>query len=378
MNYCLLPWLHQFINTDGKVYPCCKLAGVEKFVLGDVNQQSLREIWADLPMKNMRKDFKEQNYPKECYMQCFNNSNPLNVFISNTYKQNKQNIYNATHADGTYPFDLKILNLNESNVCNHKCLYCNKDYSYLLDENKKIQKAYNTPDDLIKDIDSVIEGVEHIIFASGESVLQPGYYYILKKIKEKNLKIKLDFVTNFSKTSYLNYNIFEILNDHENVTLFASIDTYGKRQEYIRKNSSWDVLEDNRLKLNNYKNIKFAVHSVVSNLNIYTLPDFHMDWYNKGYLTKDNLRYLILTSPKQFHVSVMPEKLKSAVKDKYQSYMEFLKTCTDTTINQATPYNKIQAILKEMQKNEVYNLKAFQDEYYKEDFLQIFEEFNIC
>ena len=74
----------------------------------------------------------------------------------------------------------------------------------------------------------------------------------------------------------------------------------------------------------------------------------------------------------------MPEKLKSAVKDKYQGYMEFLKTCTDTTINQATPYNKIQAILKEMQKNEVYNLKAFQDEYYKEDFLQIFEEFNIC
>ena len=136
-------------------------------------------------------------------------------------------------------------------------MYCNKDYSYLLDENKKIQKAYNTPDDLIKDIDSVIEGVEHIIFASGESVLQPGYYYILKKIKEKNLKIKLDFVTNFSKTSYLNYNIFEILNDHEDVTLFASIDTYGKRQEYIRKNSSWDVLEENRLKLNNYKNIKF-------------------------------------------------------------------------------------------------------------------------
>jgi predicted transcriptional regulator len=102
-----------------------------------------------------------------------------------------------------------------------------------------------------------------------------------------------------------------------------------------------------------------------------------MDWYNKGYLNKDNLRYLILTSPKQFHVSVMPEKLKSVIKEKYEIYTEFLETCTDTTINQATPCNKIQAILKEMQKNEVYNLKTFQDEYYKENFLNIFEEFNI-
>jgi len=379
MNYCLMPWLHMFIHSDGNIYPCCKLAGAKNMVLGNV-EQNLKDVWNGEKYREMRKNFKNQDYPLECHQSCFKNTNPLHVFIGQEHKNNKDNFYLNTSPDGSYEYKMKIYNLNESNLCNHKCLYCCGDNSFLLDKNKLIKVAYKNTEKLKQDFLDTADTLDHIIFAAGESTMQENYIFILKELLKRNLTPKIEFVTNFSKHTYNHTNIFELLNNFSNVYVNASIDSFNKRQEYIRVNSKWDTVEANRRELFKYPNIKFVVHSVVTNLNAYALPIFHYDWYRKGYLEKHNLRYITLTTPEQYHLSVMPDKTKQLIYDRYKYYEMFLEDEISTEVNKARPIKKVRQILREIQRAPVYSPKIFIENSVKtnSEFFNIFPEFAIC
>jgi radical SAM protein with 4Fe4S-binding SPASM domain len=368
--------LHMFLHSDGKIYPCCKLAGDEPMTLGSV-EDDFKSVWNSDKFKKLRLDFKNQNYPTACYHHCFKNSNPLHVFIDEKHKKNKQNYYDNTLDDGSFEYNMKIYNLNESNLCNHKCLYCCGEYSFLLEKNKTVKIAYKNVDKLKKDFLEIADNVEHIIFAAGESAMQENYIFILKTLIEKNLNPKIEFVTNLSKFKFKDCNIFELLNNFSNCFVNASIDSYENKQEYIRVLSKWDTVERNREELLKYKNIKFVCHSVITNLNAYSLPNFHYDWYEKGFLSKNNLRYITLTAPKQYHLSVMPEHTKKLIYEKYKYYKIFLEDETDESINKAKPIKKVDQILKEIKREPVYDVDLFikQSLESNKEFYKIFPEF---
>jgi radical SAM protein with 4Fe4S-binding SPASM domain len=371
-----MPWLHMFIHSDGNIYPCCKLAGDETMKLGNV-EEDLKAVWNGEKFKQLRLDFKNQNYPSCCYHHCFRNTNPLHVYIDKKHTDNKQHYYDTTGIDGSYEYNLKIYNLNESNLCNHKCLYCSGENSFLLDKNKTIKIAYKDVDKLKKDFLDVIDSLEHIIFAAGESAMQENYIFILRELAKRNLNPKIEFVTNLSKYKFEDTNIFSLLNNFSNCFVNASIDSYGDKQEYIRVNSKWETVEANRRELLKYPNIKFVVHSVITNLNAFSLPDFHYNWYNKGFLSKSNLRYITLTAPEQYHLSVMPNHTKDKIMEKYKYYKMFLHDENDETVNKAKPIKKVNQILKEINRLPVYDVDLFlkQSLDRSSSFYKIFPEF---
>ena len=96
-----MPWLHMFIHSDGNIYPCCKLAGDETMKLGNV-EEDLKAVWNGEKFKQLRLDFKNQNYPSCCYHHCFRNTNPLHVYIDKKHTDNKQHYYDTTGIDGSY------------------------------------------------------------------------------------------------------------------------------------------------------------------------------------------------------------------------------------------------------------------------------------
>jgi radical SAM protein with 4Fe4S-binding SPASM domain len=371
-----MPWLHMFIHSDGNIYPCCKLAGDETMKLGNV-EEDLRQVWNNEKFKQLRLNFKNQNYPSCCYHHCFRNTNPLHVYIDKKHTDNKQHYYDTTGIDGSYEYNLKIYNLNESNLCNHKCLYCSGENSFLLDKNKTVKIAYKNVDKLKKDFLDVIDSLEHIIFAAGESAMQENYIFILRELEKRNLNPKIEFVTNLSKYKFENTNIFSLLNNFNNCFVNASIDSYGDKQEYIRVNSKWETVESNRRELLKYPNIKFVVHSVITNLNAFSLPDFHYNWYNKGFLNKSNLRYITLTAPEQYHLSVMPNHTKDMIIEKYKYYKMFLEDEDDKTVNRAKPIKKVNQILKEINRDPVYDVDLFLKQSLDKSpsFYKIFPEF---
>jgi radical SAM protein with 4Fe4S-binding SPASM domain len=69
-NYCSEPWLAVSITADGKVVPCC-FDCHQKYVLGDLNTESLEKIWNNERMMLLRrqiknKKFNENNLCKSC------------------------------------------------------------------------------------------------------------------------------------------------------------------------------------------------------------------------------------------------------------------------------------------------------------------------
>jgi len=65
-----------------------------------------------------------------------------------------------------------------------------------------------------------------------------------------------------------------------------------KEQNLLDTELIWKDIEVNRQKLFEYPNIKFVAQSVISNLNLWSLPDFHYDWFSKGFLGKHNVALL--------------------------------------------------------------------------------------
>jgi radical SAM protein with 4Fe4S-binding SPASM domain len=60
---CIWPWGKLTILWDGKVVPCC-FDYDAKLVLGDLNKQSLKEIWDSEKMKELRKQTLENSFPE--------------------------------------------------------------------------------------------------------------------------------------------------------------------------------------------------------------------------------------------------------------------------------------------------------------------------
>ena len=60
---CIVPWYGQLIvKSDGDVRLCC----ASPYALGNLNEKSLKEIWNDRPIKEVRKSFAKGEYPKAC------------------------------------------------------------------------------------------------------------------------------------------------------------------------------------------------------------------------------------------------------------------------------------------------------------------------
>ncbi len=53
---CYYPWHRVAITWDGKVVPCCRDHNAST-VLGDLTKASLEEVWNDLPMQDLRRQF---------------------------------------------------------------------------------------------------------------------------------------------------------------------------------------------------------------------------------------------------------------------------------------------------------------------------------
>ena len=68
-TFCILPWLHMYVNPDGSVLPCC--VGEWDKPLGNVRQHTIKEILNDKPYKQMRKNMLEGKRCVECQA-CYN------------------------------------------------------------------------------------------------------------------------------------------------------------------------------------------------------------------------------------------------------------------------------------------------------------------
>lgn len=342
MQDCLLPWVNLFYHTNGKVYPCCKLGGNPEFEVGS-SLQPVSQLQNASVLRDMRVQIKNGALPPACVRHCVSGIQPLNILLPTEFKKNKQTYYSDTAEDGSVTIPLQTCNIDESNLCNFKCVYCSKEHSTKFDG--ILRKAFPSTDEMLKLLTPVLDSVKLLILAGGESHMQKGYYQLLEHlIAIGRTDIGVQFVTNMSGYTFQGRNLYKLLNQFSNATIIGSLDASGKRAEFIRRGTVWEHIIANRRYLQQFPNIKFVLQPVVSNLSVFSLFDFHREWVERGFVEKQNVRLFCLTHPKELGVNVLPVEVKEKVKVKLDLYKQWVKESLDAELNGVTLSRKISSI----------------------------------
>ncbi len=275
---CLLPWSSLEIFQDGSVYFCCP--AFSKKQLGNINKNSLLEIWNSKSAQKIRENLINNNFEKSCKVNCprlvdnkffifkdiqfFNKKGKTNKFLNNLILKEKE----IKRKDLVLKSMPLRINLSNWMLCNLNCKMCFSQ--------KHNQVIPNHVKKLNKELPIFLPYLNEIILSgAGEPFLRPDAFNLMKNY-DSNLFPHLNFavITNgtllnkkWKFVSHCNFNWFNISIDA------ASEKTYKK----IRKGGDWNELQKSLKLLSKLKtNKKFEVQisMVVMRSNYHEIHDF--------------------------------------------------------------------------------------------------------
>ncbi len=343
-HFCILPWIHLHIAQNGRVSPCCN----NKRFLGNVQEQSIKDIWNGKKFEELRTQFQNDIPDKRC-SHCYNieKSGKLSLRqISNQkYKKDLKRI-DENNPEPIY------LDIRFSNICNFKCKTCwHGNSSAWFEEgskrnasNERIIKAFtNNFDELFEYIDDI----EEIYFAGGEPLIMEEHYQVLEELEKRKLfNIELRYNTNFSNLNFKDKNILEVWKKFKKVHVSASIDASHELGSEIREGFNWKQFIQNREKMIQVcPEIYFEIAPTVSSMNINNLPALHQELVNLELLEINHIYINILERPKEFNIQQLSlnEKLNSETKIK--KHIDWLKN-NDSLLSVTTDFENLISYLK--------------------------------
>lgn len=333
-TFCILPWIHFYANADGTVLPCC--IGNHRTPLGNLRSNTVTEIWNTQNFKQIRLNMLKGKRCNECSA-CYEvEDKGLTSFrqSQNQKFSNHLSLVDNTKIDGSLDeVSLRYFDIRWSNICNMKCRSCSSTYSsnwatedntHL--ENKKkifIFAGGNANDNLYNQLEPHFKDIETFYFAGGEPLLTDKHYDILEYlIANGNTDVELSYNTNMSVLHYKNKSVIDLWKHFSNVTVRASLDSWGARAEYIREGTDWKTIEQNlkRVKLET-SHVNLQSSTVVSVFNILTLVDFIEYLINENLFDIDKFdpSFYNLINPSFYSVKILPSELKMQAIEKLKS-----------------------------------------------------------
>lgn len=328
---CPVPWMHLAFEPSGKIVPCC-LTSSHNYFAGDLNTQSIEEIWNSENMKSLRKQMMNGQEPKICN-HCFDKEKIIKESTRLWHRKDFPNVIKQipviTETDGTCnKMELLYWDFRFSNLCNFKCRSCGPRYSSSwVPDAKKLQ--WITAQDKVWNIENVddkpnysflqdqVKHVQKIYFAGGEPLLMSEHWDILDLLAEnKRFDVSLCYNTNCSVLEYGNKHVLDYwsLWDHGKLEVWPSIDEIGNRAELIRSGTVWSKVDANLKKLVSLDNITLRPGITVGAFNVFRLPEI-VDYLCQIGIVKERYKHRafyfnIIENPSHYHVSILPDTLR--------------------------------------------------------------------
>jgi len=340
-TFCMYPWIHLHTYPTGEAYPCCHAE--MKPSLGSCKKNTLKEIWNSKNMKQLRIDMLNET-PNSMCTRCYEQED--SGFFSGRRSANKHHGHHIqrihkTKEDGTVDdFKMTYWDLRFSNLCNLRCRSCGHIFSssWYKDQVKlagPTWKAMNQPlnyagrfeTDMIEQLMEHIDYVEQIYFAGGEPLMMDEHYVILEELeRRKKFNVKLIYNTNFTQIKLKDRMVFDYWRKFDTVAVGASLDAMGTRAEYIRKNTVWSEIEENRRKMQEIcPRVDFYISPTLSIMNALHIPDFHKNWVERGFINAQDLNVNILQDPMFYRIDIAPTPYKEKIKQKFNEHLEWLR-----------------------------------------------------
>ena len=340
---CALPWTHLNIIPRGKVYPCCLTTDFTGYA-GDLNTQTIEEIWNGDYLKNVRVQMMNGEEPSMC-SRCFESESSsgtsTRLHHNNYFATKLEEIPIITQSDGhVEKVDLRYWDFRFSNLCNYKCRTCGPEYSsswipdakklgwLKADDNSKVFEIESVNESTnVTFLEKYVNVVEKVYFAGGEPLLMDEHWQILDMLdRNKRYNVVLTYNTNLSKLTYKNKNVIDYWEKWgHNIWLWPSIDEIDDRAELIRSGTDWKNVENNLREVSKI-NIHIRPSITVSCMNVHRIPEIINRLVEMGVVKKDYENYTnfsinVVEFGAHFHVSVLSDETRLKVKDKLEKFI---------------------------------------------------------
>ena len=327
-TFCMMPWTHLHIGPTGLAGPCCvsnAIATVDG--MGNSRDSSLVELVNSAGMKQLRLDMINEVPNKEC-QNCYQSE----LYNSNTKSVRQQanrawgNFFNDTvpsmNPDGSMDeFKMRYFDIRFSNICNFKCRTCGGEFSSQWEQEDlkhkvhyaKIHKKNDNPS-FFKDVLNQIENISVAYFAGGEPLITEEHYILLEEmIKQKRTDITLRYNTNLSNLRFKNKDLLGLWKHFKNkIEVYASIDHYGERAEYIRHGTDWATVEENFVAVKKLPYVTLGMHTVLNVFNLLTIDKFYQYLIDNDLFNGNRISYTLFnaTGPEFISCHLLPEEYK--------------------------------------------------------------------
>jgi organic radical activating enzyme len=337
-SFCMLPWIHLHGWPDGRSYPCC-LANA-KWPVGNLKEQTLKQVWNDAPMRMMRKNMLEDKPCKECNDCYEQEAAGFSSMRNNSNKNFGHHIHevDATHEDGSHPeMKFRYWDVRFSNICQLRCRSCGSIFSsrWYDDDVKlfgkelrpRVQYAGRTDEDIWEQMQPHIPFIEQIYFAGGEPLIMEEHNRILRMLIEtNNTNVRIIYNTNLNELKFKKENVIDLWRHFPNVCVAASLDDMGARAEVIRSGTDWAQVEQNIRDIKREcPHIDFMISPTLSVMNVWNFTRFHRYMVEQEFIEPKDINVNILQGPNYYRIDILPQEIKEKIREDFLNHLEWLR-----------------------------------------------------
>jgi MoaA/NifB/PqqE/SkfB family radical SAM enzyme len=345
-TFCMHPFTGLATREDGAVKVCCR-----SHPIGQIQNQSLEEIWNNDTMKRIRRQVLDGERPLEC-APCFALEDQgveslRQRHIKGEIPEARINLYPNTSLQEIMPFEFPTMEIKMNNLCNLKCRMCNPMDSTSWNDWKEVEGHYVKEDNFLvkkiidlnlknrpfldsfvdspnwwKSFEKLLPYFRRVEFAGGEPLMDPTHYKILDMLAPYGDNIEIKYATNLTMLGKSNRTIWQYWPKFKSVAVNVSIDGIGDSYEYVRGNASWAELINNIKQVQTIPNVRRIVGAVavqVSNILIldnmikYFLDDLGIVFYTN-----------MVNYPNVLSAQVLPNDLKVLAITKLKAVRELV------------------------------------------------------
>lgn len=323
----MAPWVHIHANPSGVALPCCiAKSGATPTGVGNTRTQSLMEVVNSPLMNQLRKDMLTGVLNEECEkchhhdrQKVLSSRKMLNTEFEEFYDECIEN----TNEDGSLKdFKMRYFDIRFSNICNFKCRTCGAGFSSQWEQEDLKNKVFyakvypkNDNPDFLAEIVNQVPNLKTAYFAGGEPLITDQHYTLLEEMIRtgKSDHIFLRYNTNLSNFKFKDKDLVSLWKHFKHkISVWASIDHYGERAEYIRHGTDWATVEENIVIARKMPQVQFQINTVLSVFNFLTIGEFYQYLIDKNlYMPRDSSFTLYnMSTPEHFTCHVLPEEYK--------------------------------------------------------------------
>ena len=334
--FCVLPWTHLAMATDGQPRPCSwqttsLKVGNEEY---NVEAHDILEHGKSEPIKTLKENMLngiKSDYCSRCYEQ--EELTGVSKRVVETFSFQKDDAERIASGEDV---PVKELEFRLGNLCNLGCVTCSPHSSSffvkeinktktdvtLFKENFQRQyKKYNSvtvnwyEDSSFWDkIEKYLENVNYIYLAGGEPTIIKENWSFLEKVVELGYakNIKLGISTNLTNVQP---NHIKIYNSFKKTLIYSSIDGYGIVNDYLRYPSKWSAVSKNieTLCIECNNNVEFKVIPVINIFTVWTIEklcDYIDEIKSKTNANIEFSSHTLLRDPDYMNIKNLPDDAK--------------------------------------------------------------------